>query len=235
MIDGKSFEFNKSFPYQTVSTDCQVLVFDDVKKNFSFESLFSLITEGITLEYKGQDAIKLPIQKSPKILITTNYTVGGIGGSFERRKFEIEMSAYFNANKTPLDHFGHLLFDEWSETEWSRFDSYMVNCLQFYLTNGLVSNEFNNLLVRKFIKETSFEFFEWTKEKAINKDERIYKAQIFEEFVTEFPDYRKWLTNKKFKKWIESYAKFIDSIYSEGHSQGGRWFEIKTKLEDAPF
>jgi hypothetical protein len=90
-------------------------------------------------------------------------------------------------------------------------------------------------LVRKFIKETSFEFFEWTKEKAINKDERIYKAQLFEEFVTEFPDYRKWLTNKKFKKWIESYAKFIDCIYSEGHSQGGRWFEIKTKLEDAPF
>jgi hypothetical protein len=37
-IDGKTFDFNKSFPYQTVSSDCQVLAFDDVRKNFDFES-----------------------------------------------------------------------------------------------------------------------------------------------------------------------------------------------------
>lgn len=30
-LDGKTFDFNKSFPYQNVSTDCQILVFDDVK------------------------------------------------------------------------------------------------------------------------------------------------------------------------------------------------------------
>lgn len=237
MIDGKTFEFNKAFPYQTVSTDCQVLVFDDVKKNFSFESLFSLITEGITLEYKGQDAIKLPIQKSPKILITTNYTVGGVGGSFERRKFEVEMSSYFSANRTPIDHFGHLLFDEWSEAEWARFDSYMVNCLQYYLKTGLMQNEFNNLLVRKFIKETSFEFYEWTKEGAIKHNERIYKGQLFEEFINEFQDYRKWLSQKKFKKWLESYAMYVNCDYNEGVSQGGRWFSIDTKqdYEPAPF
>lgn len=29
----------------------------------SFETLLSLITEGITLEYKGQDAIKFPVNK----------------------------------------------------------------------------------------------------------------------------------------------------------------------------
>jgi hypothetical protein len=235
MIDGKTFEFNKSFPYQTVSTDCQLLVFDDVKKNFSFESLFSLITEGITLEYKGQDAIKLPIQKSPKILITTNYTVGGVGGSFERRKFEIEMSSYFSANRTPLDHFGHLLFDDWSESEWARFDSYMVNCLQYYLTNGLVQNEFNNLVVRKFIKETSFEFYEWTKDGAIIHNERINKTTIFENFTNEYQDYKKWLTNKKFKKWLESYARFVDHDYNEGKSHHERWFSIDLKLTEAPF
>ncbi len=210
-------------------------MFDDVKKNFSFESLFSLITEGITLEYKGQDAIKLPIQKSPKILITTNYTVGGVGGSFERRKFEIEMSSYFNSSNTPLDHFGHLLFDEWNEVEWSRFDSYMVNCLQYYLTNGLVVNEFNNLQVRKFIKETSFEFYEWTKEGAIKHNERHVKANTFNEFINEYPDYVKWLSQKKFKRWLESYAKFKDMEYKEGVSQTGRWFEIIIKLTEAPF
>ena len=49
-IDGKSFTFERSFAYQLVSADTQILVFDDVKKHFDFERLFSVVTEGLTLE-----------------------------------------------------------------------------------------------------------------------------------------------------------------------------------------
>ena len=44
-----------------------------MKKYFSFESMFSLITEGLTIEKKNKDAIKIPFQKSPKLIITTNH------------------------------------------------------------------------------------------------------------------------------------------------------------------
>jgi hypothetical protein len=227
-IDGKTFEFTKSFPYQTVTPECQVLVFDDVKKSFSFESLFSLITEGITLEYKGQDAIKLPVQKSPKIVITTNYTVGGVGGSFERRKFEIEMSSYFNSKHTPLDEFNKLLFDEWDDMEWSRFDNYMINCCQYFLTNGLVNAEFDNIELRKFIKDTSFEFYEYTQNHdAFDFDLRINKGTAYTKFIEEYPDLKKWFTQKRFKMSLESYCSFYGYIYKEGNYPGiGRYFEI---------
>lgn len=232
-IDGKTFEFTKSFPYQTVSTDTQILVFDDVKKNFNFESLFSLITEGITLEYKGQDAIKLPVQKSPKILITTNYTVGGVGGSFERRKFEVEMSDYFSYKHTPLDEFGHLLFDDWSDDEWSRFDNFMIQCVQFYLLNGLTKHDFKNLEVRKFIKNTSFEFYEWTKPDELGKNDNIefntrcQKQTYFDAFIRDYPDFKTYkLSQKRFTQWIEQYAKFYNYTYLVGNSNGQRWFEI---------
>jgi hypothetical protein len=232
-IDGKTFEFTKSFPYQTVSTDTQILVFDDVKKNFMFESLFSLITEGITLEYKGQDAIKLPVTKSPKILITTNYTIGGVGGSFERRKFEVELSDYFSYKHTPLDEFGHLLFDEWNEDEWAKFDNFMIQCVQFYLENGLTKHDFKNLEVRKFIKNTSFEFFEWTKpnekdfSENIQFNSRMIKQQTYESFLNEYPDFRSFkLSQKRFTQWMEHYAKFYGHTYLQGNSNGQRWFEI---------
>ena len=235
-IDGKTFEFTKSFPYQTVSTDTQILVFDDVKKNFNFESLFSLITEGITLEYKGQDAIKLPVQRSPKILITTNYTVGGVGGSFERRKFEVEMADYFSYKHTPLDEFGHLLFDDWDETEWSMFDNFMIQCVQFYLKNGLTKHDFKNLEVRKFIKNTSFEFFEWTKNNSDGKNDNIefntrcQKQVYYESFVNEYPDFRTYkLSQKRFTQWMEHYCKFYGFEYLSGNSNGQRWFEIINK------
>ena len=229
-LDGKSFSFGDQFKYQTISADCQILVFDDVKKNFDFESLFSLITEGITLERKGQLAIKLPVKKSPKILITTNYTVGGVGGSFERRKFEVEFSSFFNANNTPLQVFNHLLFDEWSETEWTKFDNFMIDCVQYYLANGLIQHEFKNLEVRKFINKTSSEFYEFSIDgEHFRPNVRIYNQVIFEEFLTDYQDFRKWLTRKKFKQWIDTYVTFkgLEIVHSKDNM--GVYFEIIDK------
>jgi hypothetical protein len=226
-IDGKTFEFTKSFPYQTVSTDTQILIFDDVKKNFSFESLFSLITEGITLEYKGQDAIKLPVQKSPKILITTNYTIGGVGGSFERRKFEVEMSSYFNHQHTPIDEFKHLLFDDWNEAEWSRFDNYMIQCTQFYLQHGLVKNDFKNLEIRKFIKETSFEFYEWATPENILVNVRLPKDEIYNSLIRDYSDLSKWLRKKTLNKWLKIYGEYKGYKVLEGKSNNNIWIEFE--------
>jgi len=240
-IDGKTFEFTKSFPYQTVSTDTQLLVFDDVKKNFNFESLFSLITEGITLEYKGQDAISIPVEKSPKILITTNYTIGGIGGSFERRKFEVEMSAYFNYKHTPLDEFGHMLFSDWDNEEWLRFDNFMINCSQYYLQNGLVKHDFNNLEVRKFIKETSFEFYEWGQDvENIPLNIRNDKNEIYNKFLNDYQDFKKWLSQKTFTKWLERFGEYYEYEIEQGRTHTMRYIEFSTKIkpvedEDIPF
>jgi hypothetical protein len=215
------------------------LVFDDVKKNFNFESLFSLITEGITLEYKGQDAIKLPVQQSPKILITTNYTIGGVGGSFERRKFEVEMSDYFSYKHTPLDEFGHLLFDDWDDNEWLMFDNFMINCVQYYLENGLTKHDFKNLEVRKFIKNTSFEFYEWSKPNNEGKNENIefntrcIKQTYYDSFINEYPDFKTYkLSQKRFTQWLDHYCKFYGHTYLTGNSNGQRWFEIKN--DNAP-
>lgn len=227
-IDGKQFDFNKSFPYQSVSTDCQVLVFDDIKKNFAFENLFSLITEGITIEYKGQDAIHIPVESSPKIVITTNYTVKGNGGSFEARKFELELSNYFNVNHTPEDEFGKRLFDNWNEKDWSEFDNYMINCLQYYLTNGLKKHEYKNLEVRKFINNTSFEFYEWIRQPDwIVFGEQYTKGFLYEKFTEEFSVDKKWLTPRKFRSYLKEYCNYYDAELLDGKTNNIRWEAIK--------
>lgn len=242
-IDGKTFDFNKSFAFQTVNTDTQVLAFDDVRKNFDFERLFSVITEGITIEYKGKDAIKIPVQDSPKIIISTNYTIKSDGGSFQRRIFEIEMSDYFGVHHTPLDQFGNLLYDEWNIDEWNRFDKFMINCLQYYLQNGLVKSKTNNLELRKFINETSQEFYEWTNDNPISHNIRIVKNDFMIAFSNEYPDSKKFVTNRTFIKWIKKYCEYKKEKYVEGNSNGQRWFMIENNsnivsnndLEEMPF
>jgi hypothetical protein len=227
ILDGKSFDDKKSFPYQTVSQETQVLVFDDVKKNFDFESKFSLVTEGMTLERKNKDAIRLKVEDSPKMVISTNYAIRGEGNSHDRRRFELEIAQYYGKNLTPYDEFGKQLFDDWELDEFLKFDNYMVYCLQSYLKNGLVKQNAKNLKMRKFIAETSMELFEWISDTencpiGIRNDKRIY----FNKFTDEYQDFKRYLTQKKFNIWIQKYCNFQGLEYSEGISNGERWFMI---------
>lgn len=232
ILDGKAFDDKKSFPYQTVSPETQVLVFDDVKKNFDFESQFSLVTEGMTLERKNKDAIRLKVEDSPKLLISTNYAIKGEGNSHDRRRFELEIAQYYGKNLTPYEEFGKQLFDDWEEEEFLKFDNYMVYCLQSYLKNGLVSQNAKNLKMRKFIAETCMEFYEWIKDiencpNGIRND----KQQYFNKFTEEYQDFKKWLTRKKFNIWIQKYCNFKGLEYSEGNTNGQRWFVIGEQNE----
>ena len=240
-LDGKTFSFEKGFPYQTVSADTQILVFDDVQRYFYFERLFSVITEGITLEKKNKDAVKIPVQKSPKIVITTNYTIQGDGGSHERRRWEVEMSDYFNVNHTPADEFGHQLFYDWDADEWARFDAFIVGCLSLYLAHNLVSAKWRNLHNRKFAGKTDFDFFEWAADgDKLPVGVRIYKGPKMEEFVGEYTDYgprgKKALTSKRWVKWLDAYGKHQGLDVKHGQDQNGRFVMFGTKVvEEDPF
>lgn len=227
-LDGKTFSFDKGFPYQTVNADTQILVFDDVQRYFQMEKLFSVITEGFTLEKKNKDAIKLPVQKSPKIVITTNYTINGDGSSHERRRWEVEMSDHFKVSHTPKDEFGHQLFLDWDEQEWQRFDVFMVNCISLYLQNGLMKGKWVNLDNRKFAGKTDMDFFEWAQEDGrLPVGKRIYKGAKLEEFVAEYTDYgprgKRTLSGKRWAMWLDHYAAHMGWESKHGVDQQGRW------------
>jgi hypothetical protein len=228
-IDGKAFDFGKTFAYQTVPTDCQVLAFDDVKKNFDFEKLFSLITEGITIEYKNQGAIKLPVKDSPKVLISTNYTIKARGGSFTRRMFEVELSSYFGANHTPYDEFGCMLFEDWSEIEWARFDHFMINCLQYYLENGLVQYELKNLKIRKLRNNTAPEFVQFMDDKEFSNGQRVFYKEWHADFVKENDDFT-WLKQRTFNEWLKLYFDDKGVKMADKASNGKRFYELTGDL-----
>ena len=239
-IDGKAFAFERSFAYQLVSADTQILCFDDVKKYFDFERLFSVITEDLCLEKKNKDAITIPFAKSPKIIITTNYAIKGAGNSFKRRKWELELFQHYNKNYTPQDEFGKMFFDDWDTEEWSQFDNYMIHCTQLYLNLGLQESKFVNLKIRQLSAETCHDFIEWcglikgaVANRNLQPEVKIYKGDLYQDFVNEYPDYgqraKYSISRTKFYRWLVSYCIFKEGIPPEEgrDSTGGRWIIIK--------
>jgi len=242
VIDGKAFAFERSFPYQLVSADTQLLCFDDVKKNFDFERLFSVVTEGLTLEKKNKDAIKIPFERSPKIGITTNYAIKGAGNSFARRKWELELHQYYNKTRTPLMEFKKHFFADWDEDDWAAFDRYMVSCLSGYLNTGLVESQFINLGIRQLSAETSHDFIEWCgfvggeSNKTLEPYIKLYKKDVYIDFIQEYPDYapnaKQSISRTKFYKWLVAYCLFEYGIApEEGRDREGRWLRIRNKHE----
>ena len=240
-IDGKSFTFERSFAYQLVSADTQILVFDDVKKHFDFERLFSVVTEGLTLEKKNKDAIKIPFSKSPKIAITTNYAIKGAGNSFARRKWELELHQHYNKNFTPLDEFGKLMFGDWSDDDWCSFDNYMIGCLQNYLGKGLQKSKFVNLKARHLSSETSHDFIEWCglvqgyeNNTPLTIGTKLNSQQLYYDFIEEYPDYgpksKETISRTKFYRWLAKYAFYKTGVEPEiGKDIHGKYMIIKKK------
>lgn len=245
-IDGKSFNFERSFAYQTVSVDTQVVCFDDVRKYFDFERLFSVVTEGLTLEKKNKDAIKIPFSRSPKITITTNYAIKGAGNSFERRKWELELHQYYSKEFTPLEEFGKLMFGDWDDGEWSEFDNYMVNCLRSYLRTGLVRSSFVNLRIRQLSAETSHEFIEWCglingvtpneKFQELADGHKVYKQDLYYDFIQDNPDFapkaKMTISRTRFNKWLIAYCMYkSNTMPEEGRDSSGRFIRLRNKHE----
>lgn len=205
--DGQTFKSDKTFLYQDVNLDTEILIIDDAKKNFPFHAVFSTITEDMPVEKKNRPLFIIPFEKSPKIIFTTNFTIKGRGVSYERRKFEIEFADFYNAKFTPFDEFKHTLFDDWSAEEWLRFDNFMLTCCWLYLKKGLIEYQRRNIAERTLIDDTHRDFVEYAEE---NLETGMHdRGKLYGEFREQYTDFNNdKFTKNTFRKWLSFYADF---------------------------
>ncbi len=229
--DGRNFNPAKNFAFQRVKADTSIIAIEDISMKFPFERLFSIITDGLTIERKNKDEMFLNGSESPKLVISTNFSIKGIDDSTLDRQFIVEFSDYFNRNHRPFDEFGKRFYEGWDEIEWNSFDCFMIECLQFYLKKGLVSYEYVNLEKKKLIGETSIEFAEYSESLELEKE--YDKKELFEDFKKEYSDYDSdgvgKLTQRKLTHWLKMFARIKGIEVVENKSGAKRTISLKKK------
>ena len=217
--DGRNFNPSKNFAFQRVKADTNVIGFEDIREKFPFERLFSLITDGCVVERKNKDEIFIPFNESPKIVLSTNFSITGVDDSTLDRQFIIEFSDFYNKSHRPVDDFGKPFFGSWNEGEWSDFDNFMIGCLQLYLNKGLVAYEYINLEKKKLIDETCPEFVEFAEsaEGGIESGKEYEKKELYENFKKEYEEFDK-LTQSKFTRWLKVFGRVKGLEVKEGKS-----------------
>ncbi len=208
-IDGRNFSFNSRFAFQEVGLDTQIVDFNDVREQFPFESLFSVITDDFPIERKGQDRVTISFEDSPKFLLSTNYVIEGKGASFEDRTHQIEFSDHYGPDHTPKNEFGRRFFDDWDEEEWARFDNVMIACVRQYLKNGLVGYQHVNVDYRRLKQQTCPDFAEWATD-FFETGEEYEKEGLWQSFREAYsPDYED-LSKSKFGHWLNDFARVYE-------------------------
>jgi hypothetical protein len=210
-IDGKNFDQENKFTWQRVSLETDLIVIEDAAKRFELEKLYNVITEGIQVEKKFGDEYFIPYEDSPKIAITTNYTIKTPAISDKRRIRVFEFSSFFSDRYTPEDHFGHKLFFGWENQEWNLFYNLMFYCVSSYLTNGLIEPASSDTIKYKQIRNNyTPEFLEWWKEYITGKHlSPALFANLYDDFLSCANLVQTGYNSTRFRRGINESAKLF--------------------------
>lgn len=226
IIDGKKYDKREWFGLSSVDIGNEVLLFDDVERNFDMEPIFPLMTTGLELKRKYKNHVFIPFEKSPKIALTTNYAINGSSSSFRRRMFEFEVSPTYSADFSPREKFGHNFFEDWSGEQWNLFYNTLFFCLQTFLNNGLVESAPINLDYTKLINRTCDEFPEWA-EMTIQAGQ-YDKKELYDQFLAVYPEYSGRLKQRDFTFWLRSWGEYKLLAVEETHSDEKRHINFKS-------
>lgn len=142
-IDGKRKKlFEDEHLYGTLKEEHDFIYFNDMLSYHDFENLYSVVTDGISINPKNRDSKFLPFEKSPKVIGTFNYGLRTNSDADLRRILFVSFSSYYHyRNDTmgkewqPKNDFQHRLFDDWEADQWTLFYNFMLRCVHFYIEN----------------------------------------------------------------------------------------------------
>jgi hypothetical protein len=211
-IDGKNFKPDKPFAWQRVDLGTKLVVIEDCPKNVDFEKYYPTITEGMTIEKKNKDELFLNYSDSPKIAFTTNYSINNNAEHSKRRQRVFEFAPYFNSTFTPIDFFGHKLFDNWDNDEYDKFYNLMFFCVKLYMEFGILQVDNSTKLKRKNIKltfgEEFLEYFDDLEER--EKSNYFILTDEWKSFLIRNELEKKEYSLKKFRKALDQSCKTMN-------------------------
>lgn len=210
--NGKAYRANRPFSFQNLDVDTGQVVIDDPPRGFTLEPFYSVITDGLYIEKKNKQPIRINPENAPLFIFTTNHGIAGSDESDQRRRYDIALKKHYGRSFTPEDDFGHLLFS-WqpNSTEWIKFDLFMLECANMYMTNGVPYFENNRIKEKQLAANTHSEFPGYADTIKIGED--ISRPETLDQLRIETGD--KNLKQARVTRWIKIYSKYNNLKYSD--------------------
>lgn len=225
-VDGKLLSATNRFKFELVRPSTQIVWIDDPKKDFEFETLFSCLTDGWTVERKYLPQFFIEPEDSPKVLICSNVVLNRKGTSNKRRQFIVELNDFYSSKfitgtESPIeDEHGILFKESWLDDDWNTFYSFMLDNIELYLNEGLVPYNTKNVETNHLIQSTNEDFVEFMSEKNYKLDEWYDTKEAFDDFIKTYYGEDSKFKQRGFTNWLKLYATSIKAEYDNSSSGG---------------
>ncbi len=243
-VDGEQFRPSSDdasrFNFSSVRLDTGFVFINDLKKNFDLRQMFSAISDDFVVEGKNRNKIVIEESKKPKFGITTNFTIRGLGNSYDRRQHIVEFGDFFNIAKNNqievADVIGKNMFGKYfSENDWNAFYNYGFKCVQKYLKYGLIESKNTNYKRQNLVQTIEGiggdgtllnwldKYLTTVRTKHNHHTLGVEKGELFGMFAIDNPDAVKTVWDEtKFHNAVFDYVMFLpDYDYNPEKSRNG--------------
>ncbi len=216
-IDGKKFKGDNRFDFQEVDFSTQVLWLDDVSKHVDIDRFNSITTDGFNIEKKFKDSLRIPASHSPKIIICSNIILDCTGKTRKRRQFIAELAPFYsNRIATGIEepiieyHGARFFTDEWDNQEWNCFFWYMIECLQLYLSEGLVYNPAINVIENRSRQLIGEDFFNWAQEQHFEIGQEYSTTALYDDYKSLYEKGNEKFMQRTFSNKLKAFFNLKD-------------------------
>lgn len=226
-IDGKQYKSDDKYKWSNVNPSTQLVWIDETSKEFDFKDLFSCLTDGWSVERKYQNRFEISPDDSPKVLICSNTILPNKGGSNLRRQFVVELSDYYSkkiikGTEEPIkDEHGILFSKDWSFDEWNKFYSFMLQCCQLYLKDGLCDYKKKNVEINLLMQCTCEEFMEYINSTPPPLNENLDIKTMFNTFKIGYLGDDTRIVQRTFTNYLKRYCEAYNLEFKQTSKYNG--------------
>jgi len=147
---------------------------DDLYEFADFNFFYTQVTGNREVNSKHISKQILAYDSSGKMIVSSNFELQNVDSSTIARILNGAASDYYHEktkfnnykeSRSPLTKFGRLLFDDFTEEEWSKFYNFMAYCIQLQMRFFKIQPPMDNLLKRQLRRLMT---------KGVSKDEEFY-------------------------------------------------------------
>ena len=250
-LSGKKWSEDDKFQFSSVTPQTKFVLINDLKEDFKFDTLFNVITDDMEIEGKGTNKTHIPKELSPKIAVSTNEVISGVGSSYSGRQHVVEFGNYWNrVNKlqesiSDKKHLGKMIYKAgFNESDWDSFYNYGFRCVQEFLKNGLTEATNASYKKKSLIREIEGssgdgELVEWIDDwikntrlqNNHNQGNGISKQELYKIFIENNPSLAEHMPkgwdSERFHKQLFHYVKITNGYYYNIHksTNGDSYFQ----------
>lgn len=223
--------FEDKHIYDGVTKDTDYILFDDANKNFKIDALYTALTGPMNVNPKNNKPYTIRFLDSPKIAISSNYSLRNTDPSTMRRFVFVAFSDWYHkkgtddeyrSSWTPTDDFGHDFFEKWDVEQWNMFFNFSAQCLKFYLgSNKPIQAPMDNIQKRNLLAEIGVSFMDWAdryfeisyNESGTHFGQLFVKDLLLTDCQQNVPNLRS-ISSHSFKKKLKAWCKYNGHIFN---------------------